>query len=89
MSRFLEIPPARLEPDTLRSLLEEFATRDGTDYGLEETPLQDRVASLDSQLLQRTVLLVFDQTTETWDLVPADESEGLFSLDDSDEHSDV
>ena len=34
MANFLEIPPSRLEQDTLQALLEEFASRDGTDYGL-------------------------------------------------------
>ncbi len=89
VSRFLEIPPARLEQETLRALLEEFASRDGTDYGLEETPLEDRVAALESQLAGRRIVLVFDRVTETWDLVPADETDSLLSQDETDQHPNV
>ena len=37
------IPWERIPPDTLERLIEEYVTRDGTDYGTVETPLETRV----------------------------------------------
>ncbi len=88
MARFLDIPPSRLEPSTLRALLEEFASRDGTDYGLEETSMEQKVKSLESKLAQRRLCLLFDQVVQTWDLVHVDEAGPLLSLEDTEVFDD-
>ena len=41
-----EVPLEALEPATLRRLAEEFVTRDGTDYGLRERSLEEKVEGL-------------------------------------------
>ena len=51
MAQFVDVPASQLEPDTLNALLEEFASRDGTDYGLRELPLEDKVARLQRALV--------------------------------------
>lgn len=71
------MPPERLAPETLTGLLEEFASRDGTDYGEQETPLDARVSSLQRQLAAGRVALVFDVDSESWDLLPADDARRL------------
>ena len=74
MAQFLEIPPARLQPDVLQALLEEFASRDGTDYGEHETSLEQKVNSLRRQLTQGDITLLYDAASEHWDLLPKDEA---------------
>ena len=74
MADFLEIPPARLRTDVLQALLEEFASRDGTDYGENETSLQEKVDALQRQLLQGDIKLLYGAASEQWDLVAQDEA---------------
>ena len=44
------IPHDQLARETLLNLLEEFVTRDGTDYGETEMGLSDRVAQVEAKL---------------------------------------
>jgi uncharacterized protein YheU (UPF0270 family) len=64
MSRFVEVPPGRVEQDVLHALLEEFASRDGTDYGESERSLDTKVVELRTQLR---------------DLVPRDHAQNLLA----------
>lgn len=50
MAQFVHIPTERVAPETLQALLEEFASRDGTEYGEHDVPLETKVASLRRQL---------------------------------------
>ncbi len=77
MAEFLRVPPDRVSPEALQGLLEEFASRDGTDYGETETPLDQRVAQLRAQLTAGTLALLFDAQSETWDLLPEDDARSL------------
>jgi uncharacterized protein YheU (UPF0270 family) len=79
VAQFVEIPPARLQPDVLQALLEEFATRDGTDYGERETSLVQKVESLARQLTQGDIKLLYDADSEYWDLVAQDEATRLLN----------
>ncbi|SHG13071.1 hypothetical protein SAMN04487965_3357 [Microbulbifer donghaiensis] len=65
------IPFQQLDPDTLQSLLEEYATRDGTDYGEREVSLVDKVASLRRQLQSGEVVIWFEPGEESVNLVLA------------------
>ncbi len=65
------IPPTSLSIDTLDSILEEFITREGTDYGLNELSLQQKVERLRPQLMKNEVLIIFDETTEQIQLIAA------------------
>ncbi|MFI2810395.1 YheU family protein [Microbulbifer sp. YPW16] len=72
------IPHQQLDPGTLQNLLEEYATRDGTDYGEREVSLEDKVASLRRQLVSGDVVIWFEPGDESVNLVlaqdlPADE----------------
>lgn len=79
MAQFLAVPPGRLPADTLQSLLEEYASRDGTDYGERETPLTDKVRVLRGQLDSGDVQLLYDVDSEEWDLVPREQAEELLN----------
>jgi len=70
MTQFVEVPPRRLAADVLQALLEEFASRDGTDYGERELALAQKVASLRAQMDRGELLLVYEAEGEHWDLLP-------------------
>ena len=63
------IPPERLAPEVLERLLQEYITREGTDYGAEELSLSAKVARLRPQIARGDVLIVFDPSTESIDLI--------------------
>lgn len=73
------VPWQQVNADSLQSLVEEFVTRDGTDYGEQEVPLATRVASIMAQLRAGDIVIWFDAPTETVTLmlardIPASES---------------
>jgi uncharacterized protein YheU (UPF0270 family) len=77
VSDFIQIPSDRLDFAVLQSLLEEFASRDGTDYGEKEATLEEKVAQLRLQLQRGTIVLLFDTSTETWDLLEMEQAQAL------------
>ncbi|AOS97543.1 hypothetical protein AUP74_02120 [Microbulbifer aggregans] len=72
----MRIPHHQLDPDTLQNLLEEYATRDGTDYGEREVSLSDKVASLRRQLQSGEVVIWFEPGEESVNLVLAEDLAG-------------
>ena len=56
----LEIPWRELSADALQGVIEEFATREGTEYGLSEVPLATKVAQIRRQIERGEVLVFFD-----------------------------
>ena len=77
MANFVQVPVERLQPDVFTVLLEEYASRDGTDYGARELSLDEKVANLRRQLEIGDVGLVYDVDSEEWDLLPAAELQEL------------
>lgn len=69
----VDIPWQQLQPETLRALIEEFVTRDGTDYGSREADLETKVKQVRRLLEQGKAKIVFDPESETCDIheVPA------------------
>ncbi|HEY8569895.1 YheU family protein [Microbulbifer sp.] len=67
------IPHRQLDPETLQNLLEEYATRDGTDYGEQEVSLERKVANLRRQLENKTVVIWFEPGEESVNLVLAED----------------
>ena len=65
----IEIPPSDLSREALRALIEEFVTRDGTDYGAVERSLDAKVADVMHQLARGEVRIVFDSESETTTIV--------------------
>ena len=59
------IPPERLAPDTLTSLIESYVNREGTDYGDVEFSLADKVEQVKAQLSQKHVFIVYDPDLES------------------------
>lgn len=82
MAQFVRVPAERVPPESLDALLEEYTSRDGTDYGEQETPLSERVAELRTGLRQGSVALLYDGDSETWDLLPEEEARLLVTPND-------
>jgi uncharacterized protein YheU (UPF0270 family) len=73
--RFVEIPSSRLSEETLRHLIEEFVTRDGTDYGGVEKTLEQKVVDVLRQLRRREAKIVFDTETQRANVVETRKSQ--------------
>ena len=59
------VPWQEIPPETLDNLIEEFVTRDGTDYGEQEICTDTKVAQVREQLRRGQASVVFDDVTET------------------------
>ena len=59
------VPWQEIPPETLDNLIEEFVTRDGTDYGEQEIGTATKVAQVREQLRRGQASVVFDEATET------------------------
>jgi uncharacterized protein YheU (UPF0270 family) len=77
MADFVEVPAARLQPDILQGLLEEYTSRDGTDYGEQESSLASKVSQLRAQLERGDLRIVYDTDSEQWDVLPRDSADDL------------
>lgn len=56
----MEIPWQELSGDALDGLIEEFVTREGTDYGHEDYSLADKVAQVRRQLQRGEAVILYD-----------------------------
>ena len=66
----MHIPHAKLLPATLRAVVQEFVTRDGTDY----SSVERRVESVLRQLEAGRVELHFDDQSQTSNIVPVEDT---------------
>jgi len=64
------VPQERLSAETLRSLIEHFVLREGTEYGAREFTLEEKVATVQRQLDRGEVVIVFNEEEESCDIVP-------------------
>jgi len=65
----IEVPYAALQPATLRAVIEEFVTRDTTDYGERARALEEKVEDVMRQLRRGEAQVVFDPETGTVNIV--------------------
>ena len=75
MSASLEIPWRSLSAEALRGVLEEYATREGTEYGLADIGLDVKVSQLQRQLERGDIIVFFDTAQGSCQLVPRDRAE--------------
>jgi uncharacterized protein YheU (UPF0270 family) len=66
-----------LDPAVLARLLEEFASRDGTDYGAVELTLEEKTGNLRRQLEDAQLHILFNPESEEWDLVTPEQAQQL------------
>ena len=76
----IRLAPDDLAPDTLRAVIESFVLREGTDYGVHETALEDKVAQVLLQLRRGDAHVTFDPATESVNIVVTRAIGGLGQL---------
>jgi hypothetical protein len=69
----VDLDPSQLSPDALRGLVEEYVSREGTDYGHSDWSLEDKVNQVLRQLERGEARIVFDLELESASIVPRDE----------------
>lgn len=62
------VPHEELDTQLLRSVVESFVLREGTDYGERELSLDQKVARVVRQLERGEARILFDPRTETVDI---------------------
>ena len=65
----VRVPPDALAPETLLHLIEEFVTREGTDYGGKEIPLSSKTADVAKQLRSGEAVILFDPSEQSVNIV--------------------
>ncbi|HBT88350.1 YheU family protein [Desulfobacter sp.] len=61
----VKIPYDQLSHEALHGVIEEFVTRDGTDYGEREVPVEIKIGQVLEQIKSGEAVIVFDQKSET------------------------
>lgn len=69
MENLIEIPWDSLAADTLNALVEEFVTRDGTDYGEQEIALDRKVTQVINGIKRKEYFILFDSEQESVHIV--------------------
>lgn len=66
------IPHDQLSPEALKGVIEDFVTRDGTDYGGSEVSLETKAMQVMNQFDAGKAVIVFDQKSQTCNVLPKD-----------------
>jgi len=66
----VEVPLERIEPDTLRSMVAAFVSREWSEPADDGHSLDDKVEQVLQQLRSKQARVVFDLTSETWNIIP-------------------
>lgn len=61
----MQIPYTALSPEALQNLVEEFVTREGTDYGSHAYSLADKVRHVLRQIETGRAVILYDPRTST------------------------
>jgi uncharacterized protein len=67
------IPVHQLSPEALQGVIEEYISRDGTDYGEIESPAETNFRQVKCKLETGSAVLIFDDETETTNIFLADD----------------
>lgn len=63
------VPYKDLSSQALQGLIEEFVTRDGTDYGEVEVSVKQKISQILNLLESGKAVVVFDQATQTCNIL--------------------
>jgi uncharacterized protein YheU (UPF0270 family) len=68
-----KIPVNKLNPEALQGVIEEFISRNGTDYGEIEASQETKFRQVKQKLETGSAVLIFDDETETTNIFLADD----------------
>jgi len=66
------IPYQELSDDALRGVIEEYITREGTEYGDIELSLAEKVQQVHLQLRKGTIVVIYDGTLQQCNIMTKD-----------------
>jgi uncharacterized protein len=61
----IEIPHERIDPELLERIIEEFVTREGTEYGEREYSLAEKVAQVRRLIVRGEAKILYDEKSES------------------------
>jgi uncharacterized protein YheU (UPF0270 family) len=67
------IPIDKLSNQVLNGIIQEFVSREGTEYGDQDISVDEKVAQVTQQLQQGTALLVFSELHQSVNILPSDQ----------------
>lgn len=67
------IPYQSLPEETLMAIIEAFVLQEGTEYGLDDVCLDEKILAVKQQLINKTAVLVFSELHQTVNILPADQ----------------
>ncbi len=67
----LEIPLDRINPETLRMMIEEFVTREWSELTDSDHTLDEKIEQVMQQLKSRRARVVYDSVSESWNIIPS------------------
>ena len=67
------VPWQTLSTQVLQAVIEDFVTREGTDYGVHDLALKDKVDQVLNQLKSKKAVIVFETESETCSIMLIDE----------------
>ena len=69
----MKIPWQSLSQPALTGLIQEFVTREGTEYGFQEIEIETKVAQVMTQLQEGKAEILYDDETHTTSIVVIDD----------------
>ena len=67
------VPYSELNPETLSAIIKEFVLREGTEYGIEDITVEEKIEQVQQQLKNGRAILVYSELHETVNIIPADQ----------------
>lgn len=67
------IPHRDIDPETLENIIKEFVLREGTDYGIDDVEIAQKVEDVKAQLNQGSAVIVYSELYETVNIMPKSE----------------
>lgn len=68
----MRIPFRELSAEALRGVIEEYVSREGTEYGWRDFSMEEKVAQVVGQLERGEAEILFDPDSQTCHLAPVD-----------------
>ena len=65
----VEVPYQDINPETLRNMIEEFVSRDGSDWGDTGGSMEDKIKQVLRQFESGKIKVVFDLTSQSANIV--------------------
>jgi len=69
----VRVPHDRLSTEILEAVIEEFVTREGTDYGTTDAPFERKVEQVKKQLETGRAVIVFDESMQSCTILQKDD----------------